>query len=46
MKTRVKAFIEPRPEFDPLLSLSGMGEILGLTILLETGETFGPSESV
>lgn len=34
----VKARIRPRPEFQPLLSVSGIGEILGLTILLETGE--------
>ena len=34
----VKASIRPRPEFQPLLTVSGIGEILGLTIVLETGE--------
>ncbi len=33
----IKARIKPRPEFQPLLSVSGIGEILGWTILLETG---------
>jgi len=33
----VKAQIKPRPDFQPLLTVSGIGEILGLTILLETG---------
>jgi len=34
VKTRVKL----RPAFKPLLSVNGIGEILGLTIMLETGE--------
>jgi transposase len=34
----VKASGRLRPEFQPLLSVSGIGEILGLTIVLETGE--------
>jgi len=33
-----KARAQPRPEFQLLLSVSGIGEILGLTILLETGQ--------
>jgi len=33
-----KARARPRPEFQLLLSVSGIGEILGLTILLETGQ--------
>jgi transposase len=33
----VKASIRPRPEFQPLISVDGIGEILGLTIILETG---------
>ena len=34
----VKARSKLRPEFEPLLSVSGIGPILGLTIMLETGE--------
>jgi len=33
----IKASIRPRPEFQPLLTVNGIGEILGLTIILETG---------
>ena len=33
----IKAGVRPRPEFQPLLTVNGIGEILGLTILLETG---------
>jgi len=33
----VRAEIRPRPEFQPLRTVSGIGEILGLTIVLETG---------
>lgn len=33
----IKAGIRPRSEFQPLLTVSGIGEILGLTIVLETG---------
>ena len=38
LEKTVKARIKPRREFEPLLSVSGIGDILGLTILLETGE--------
>ena len=38
LEKAVKAHSTPRPEFQPLLSVSGIGDILGLTILLETGE--------
>ena len=38
LEKTVKTRIQPRPEFAPLLSVSGIGAILGLTILLETGE--------
>jgi len=38
LEKTVKTCIKPRPEFQPLLSVSGIGDILGLTILLETGE--------
>jgi transposase len=38
LEKTVKAGSQPRPEFGPLLSVSGIGDILGLTILLETGE--------
>jgi transposase len=34
----VKGRIKLRPPFKPLLTVSGIGEILGLTIMLETGE--------
>ena len=38
LEQAVKTQSKPRPEFRPLLSVSGIGDILGLTILLETGE--------
>ncbi|WP_296896094.1 IS110 family transposase [Thiohalocapsa sp.] len=38
LEKTVKARIKLRPGFKPLLSVSGIGEILGLTIMLETGE--------
>jgi transposase len=38
LEKAIKADIRPRPEFQPLLTVSGIGEILGLTILLETGQ--------
>ena len=34
----VKARITLHPAFKPLLTVSGIGQILGLTIMLETGE--------
>ncbi|CAK0752328.1 transposase [Gammaproteobacteria bacterium] len=34
----VKTHIQLRPEFKPLLTVNGIGEILGLTIMLETGD--------
>ena len=34
----VKARVRLRPAFRPLLTVSGIGEILGLTIMLETGD--------
>ena len=34
----VKARVRLRPAFRPLLTVSGVGEILGLTIMLETGD--------
>jgi transposase len=37
LEKAIKAAIRPRPEFQPLLSVDGIGEILGLTIVLETG---------
>ena len=38
LEKTVKARIKLRPQFKPLLSVSGIGQILGLTIMLETGE--------
>jgi transposase len=38
LEKRVKARIRLRPAFKPLLSVSGIGQILGLTIMLESGE--------
>jgi transposase len=38
LEKAAKARIKLRPEFKPLLTVSGIGEILGLTIMLETGE--------
>ena len=38
LEKTVKACSKPRPDFEPLLSVTGIGDILGLTILLETGE--------
>jgi len=38
LEKAAKAKIQLRPEFKPLLTVSGIGQILGLTIMLETGE--------
>jgi len=38
LEQRVKARIKLRPEFKLLLTVSGIGQILGLTIMLESGE--------
>ena len=38
LEKTAKKRIRLRPEFKPLLSVSGIGEILGLTIMLETGD--------
>jgi transposase len=38
LEKRVKARLRLRPAFKPLLTVSGIGEILGLTIMLESGE--------
>jgi transposase len=38
LEKSVKGRIKLRPAFKPLLTVSGIGEILGLTIMLETGE--------
>jgi len=38
LEKAAKKRIKLRPEFKPLLTVSGIGEILGLTIMLETGE--------
>ncbi|MEA3274636.1 MAG: transposase, partial [Pseudomonadota bacterium] len=38
LEKRVKGRIGLRPAFKPLLTVSGIGQILGLTIMLETGE--------
>lgn len=38
MEKTVKARVKLRPSFKPLLTVSGIGDILGLTIMLETGE--------
>ncbi len=37
-RRRSRRRIKLRPAFKPLLTVSGIGEILGLTIMLETGE--------
>ncbi len=34
----IKRHVKLKPAFEPLLSVSGIGEILGLTIMLETGD--------
>jgi transposase len=38
LEKRVKARVRLRPTFKPLLTVSGIGQILGLTIMLESGE--------
>ncbi len=38
LEKTAKKRIKLRPEFKPLLSVSGIGDILGLTIMLETGD--------
>ena len=38
LEKRVKSEIKLRPAFKLLLTVSGIGEILGLTIMLESGE--------
>jgi transposase len=38
LEKTVKARVKLRPEFKLLLTVNGIGEILGLTIMLETGE--------
>jgi transposase len=38
LEKAVKTKVRLRPTFKPLLTVSGIGEILGLTILLETGD--------
>jgi transposase len=38
LEKSVKARIKLRPAFKPLLTVNGIGQILGLTIMLETGE--------
>ena len=38
LEKQVKLRVRLRPEFKPLLTVSGIGQILGLTIMLETGE--------
>jgi len=38
LEKAVKARVKLRPVFKPLLTVSGIGEILELTIMLETGE--------
>jgi len=38
LEKAVKGRVRLRPQFKPLLTVSGIGEILGLTIMLETGE--------
>ena len=37
LETVIKVHARPRPDFQSLLTVSGIGDILGLTILLETG---------
>ena len=34
----IKAQVKLKPAFEPLLTVSGIGDILGLTIMLETGD--------
>ena len=38
LEKTVKARVKLRPAFKPLLTVNGIGDILGLTIMLETGE--------
>ncbi len=38
LERAVKARVRLRPQFQPLLSVNGIGDILGLTIMLETGD--------
>ena len=38
LEKAIKGRIKLRPEFKPLLTVSGIGQTLGLTIMLETGE--------
>ena len=38
LEKAIKGRIKLRPAFKPLLTVSGIGQILGLTIMLETGE--------
>ena len=38
LEKTVKGRIKLRPQFKPLLTVSGIGDILGLTIMLESGE--------
>jgi transposase len=38
LEKSIKGRIKLRPGFKPLLTVSGIGQILGLTIMLETGE--------
>ena len=38
LEKAIKGRIKLRPAFKPLLTVNGIGEILGLTIMLETGE--------
>ena len=38
LEKAVKGRVKLRPQFKPLLSVSGIGNILGLTIMLETGD--------
>jgi transposase len=38
IETVVKAQVKLQPAFKPLLTVSGIGDILGLTIMLETGD--------
>lgn len=38
LEKAVKTKVRLRPTFKPLLTVSGIGEILGLTIMLETGD--------
>jgi len=38
LEKTIKARVKLRPAFKPLLTVNGIGDILGLTIMLETGE--------